>query len=189
VQNTGSIFVTARCSRRMAALPGAASPAGSTRVRMCQVLNSADCNKLNTVAMGPILRWMDIAACLSAEKLALTCCVTLSMDHLLFDNSMPVEHGTTILIEAQVSSSCICIPFSAPTNITLRWSVLLVHQPKLSFAFIEIRLCSHFSPVLRVPLSASLPPSLCSFAARLSTQKARKSGRRSRRCSLRRNGK
>ncbi len=52
--------------------------------------------------MGPILRWMDIAACLSAEKLALTCCVTLSMDHLLFDSSFPVECGATILVEAQV---------------------------------------------------------------------------------------
>ncbi len=71
-------------------------------MRMCQVLSSADCNKLNTVALGPILRWMDIAACLSAEKLALTCCVTLSMDHLLFDNSLMAEQGSTILIEAQV---------------------------------------------------------------------------------------
>ena len=82
---------------------------------MCQVLNSADCNKLNTVAMGPILRWMDIAACLSAEKLSLPCCVTLSMDHLLFDSSFPVECGATILVEAQVLTCCarvalFCLP-------------------------------------------------------------------------------
>jgi acyl-CoA hydrolase len=79
---------------------------------MCQVLTSADCNKLNTVALGPILRWMDIAACLSAEKLALTCCVTLSMDHLLFDSSLLVDHGCTILIEAQVPLAA-APPFSA----------------------------------------------------------------------------
>ncbi len=90
---------------QMAAMHGvASSPASVTRVRMCQVLTPADCNKLNSVALGPVLRWMDIAACLSAEKLALTCCVTLSMDHLLFDNSLLVEQGTTILIEAQVSA-------------------------------------------------------------------------------------
>ena len=82
----------------------ASSPASVTRVRMCQVLTPADCNKLNSVALGPVLRWMDIAACLSAEKLALTCCVTLSMDHLLFDNTLLVEQGATILIEAQVST-------------------------------------------------------------------------------------
>jgi acyl-CoA hydrolase len=55
---------------------------------------------------------MDIAACLSAEKLALTCCVTLSMDHLLFDSSLLVEQGCTILIEAQVPLAAVR-PFSA----------------------------------------------------------------------------
>jgi acyl-CoA hydrolase len=87
---------------------------------MCQVLNSADCNKLNTVAMGPILRWMDIAACLSAEKLSLTCCVTLSMDHLLFDSSFPVECGATILVEAQVSHVAHTLRFSASLTVACR---------------------------------------------------------------------
>lgn len=107
------------------------SPASSTRVRMCQVLTSAECNKLNSVAMGPILRWMDIAACLSAEKLALTCCVTLSMDHLLFDNSLLVEQGTTILIEAQVRHLTGSFCIIALIIVAPRLCVPLEHPPRL----------------------------------------------------------
>jgi hypothetical protein len=72
---------------------------------------------------------MDIAACLSAEQLARTCCVTLSMDHLLFDNTSLVEIGSTILIEAQVVHR-LCITAGRPVTVSRRWFEPLHHLLK-----------------------------------------------------------
>ena len=45
---------------------------------------------------------MDICACLSAERLAKSSCVTLSMDHLVYDDSISCSDGDILVVEAQV---------------------------------------------------------------------------------------
>lgn len=49
-----------------------------------------------------MLKYMDICACLSAERLAKASCVTLSMDHLVFDDTVRVTDGEAMIVEAKV---------------------------------------------------------------------------------------
>lgn len=107
--------------------------------------------------MGPILRWMDIAACLSAEKLALTCCVTLSMDHLLFDSSLPIELGTTILVEAQVQIRRFTVFSPLSTQSACRAFVPPSPTPQVVRAF-----GTSAEVVVRVYRDPSLQPYHCS---------------------------
>jgi acyl-CoA hydrolase len=82
----------------------------STTVRMCHVISQGDLNECQGVSTGLLLRWMDICACLSAEKLAKTSCVTLQMDHLILNvpdgfvggASAPNWLGCAIIVEASV---------------------------------------------------------------------------------------
>jgi acyl-CoA hydrolase len=82
----------------------------STTVRMCHVVSHGDLDECGGVSTGLLLRWMDICACLSAEKLAKTSCVTLSMDHLILNvpdgfvggSSAPSWLGSAIIVEASV---------------------------------------------------------------------------------------
>jgi acyl-CoA hydrolase len=88
----------------------AAQTPKSTRVRMCHVISHGDLNECQGVSTGLLLRWMDICACLSAEKLSKTSCVTLSMDHLVLNvpdgspgvSSAAVGLGCAIIVEASV---------------------------------------------------------------------------------------
>lgn len=87
----------------------AAATPNSTRVRMCHVLQGGDLNECQGVSTGLLLRWMDICACLSAEKLSKTSCVTLSMDHLVLNvpggpgfSPAAVGLGCAIIVEASV---------------------------------------------------------------------------------------
>jgi acyl-CoA thioesterase 11 len=82
----------------------------STTVRMCHVISQGDLNECQGVSTGLLLRWMDICACLSAEKLAKTSCVTLQMDHLILNvpdgfvggATAPNWLGCAIIVEASV---------------------------------------------------------------------------------------
>jgi acyl-CoA hydrolase len=82
----------------------------STTVRMCHVVSHQDLDECGGVSTGLLLRWMDICACLSAEKLAKTSCVTLQMDHLILNvpdsfiggSSAPFWLGCAMIVEASV---------------------------------------------------------------------------------------
>lgn len=80
----------------------------------CHIVRLEDCSNQKkshrsdhgiSIRLGPILKYMDICACLSAERLAKTSCVTLSMDHLVFDDTIQVSDGEAMIIEAKVVRS------------------------------------------------------------------------------------
>ena len=55
----------------------------------------------NCLGGGQLLKWMDAAACLSAEKHAGTSCVTASMDELYFEQQIYV--GQVVNLTARVN--------------------------------------------------------------------------------------
>jgi hypothetical protein len=86
------------------------------------------------------------------------------MDHLLFDSSLPIELGTTILVEAQVPTrrlEPLCLPHHRD-----RLFVLLGHQLKLSSVFTETPPCNRITAAPRAIPSVLLPLSSCSYAAK-----------------------
>ena len=58
-------------------------------VHFYEIINQENCDAQGNVRAGCLLRWMDICACLSAEKHGMLSSVTLSMDDLTFD--MPAK--------------------------------------------------------------------------------------------------
>jgi acyl-CoA hydrolase len=71
-----------------------------TRVSAYKILKPEDCSK-GVVRVGPLLKFMDICACLSAERLSKASSVTLSMDTLTFEAE--ACEGDTICVIAQVT--------------------------------------------------------------------------------------
>jgi acyl-CoA hydrolase len=69
-----------------------------SRITMYKVVTSAFVNAQDLLDPGVILMWMDIAACLAAERHTKTSSVTLSMDDLHFDTM--VRLGATVRLEA-----------------------------------------------------------------------------------------
>ena len=69
-----------------------------SRITMYKVVTSAFVNAQDLLDPGVILMWMDIAACLAAERHTKTSSVTLSMDDLHFDTM--VRLGATVHLEA-----------------------------------------------------------------------------------------
>jgi len=89
----------------------------NSRIRLYEIINGAHCSTSSSagqwsssssntsskhcVSAGPLLKWMDIAACMSAERHADGSAVTMSMDDMYFHS--PIEIGTTLEIVAQVN--------------------------------------------------------------------------------------
>mmetsp|Transcript_61350 Transcript_61350/g.164773 ORF Transcript_61350/g.164773 Transcript_61350/m.164773 type:complete len:934 (-) Transcript_61350:288-3089(-) len=83
-------------------------PMSHSRIRMCHIIQLEDCGtgvggdyRRGGVRLGPVLNWMDMCACLSAERVAGISCVTVSMDHLSFD-STKARDGDAMIVEAQL---------------------------------------------------------------------------------------
>ena len=72
-------------------------------VHFFEVINQENCDAQGNVRAGCLLRWMDICACLSAEKHGMLSSVTLSMDDLTFD--MPAKLGDVLEISARVNNA------------------------------------------------------------------------------------
>lgn len=83
-------------------------PVSESFTRMCQKIYSEDCtvdasnSALSHIRLGVVLKYMDICACLSVEKIAQSSCVTASMDHLVFSNDQTFSDGDVMMVEAQV---------------------------------------------------------------------------------------
>uniref|UniRef100_H3DMX6 Acyl-CoA thioesterase 11 n=1 Tax=Tetraodon nigroviridis TaxID=99883 RepID=H3DMX6_TETNG len=58
-----------------------------TEVKMSQIVLPCHCNHQQELCVGQLLKWIDITACLSAERHALCPCVTASMDDIHFDHT------------------------------------------------------------------------------------------------------
>ncbi|XP_039422417.1 acetyl-coenzyme A thioesterase [Corvus cornix cornix] len=70
-------------------------------VCMCQAVLPAHAGPRGELGAGPLLRWMDAAACLAAEKHAGVSCVTASMDDVQFEEAARV--GQIIAIRTKVN--------------------------------------------------------------------------------------
>ncbi|NXQ27007.1 ACO12 thioesterase, partial [Alaudala cheleensis] len=70
-------------------------------VCMCQAVLPAHAGPRGELGAGPLLRWMDAAACLAAEKHAGVSCVTASMDDIQFEEAARV--GQIIAIKTKVN--------------------------------------------------------------------------------------
>ncbi|NWQ67578.1 ACO12 thioesterase, partial [Neopipo cinnamomea] len=70
-------------------------------VCMCQGVLPAHADSRGELSAGQLLRWMDAAACLAAEKHAGVSCVTVSMDDVQFEEAARV--GQIIVIKAKVN--------------------------------------------------------------------------------------
>ncbi|XP_032552795.1 acyl-coenzyme A thioesterase 11 isoform X2 [Chiroxiphia lanceolata] len=85
--------------------PGAmASPLPArnpTEVQMSQLVLPCHTNHRNELSTGQLLKWIDTAACLSAERHAGCPCVTASMDDIYFEHTISV--GQVVNIKAKVN--------------------------------------------------------------------------------------
>ena len=72
-------------------------------VHFFEIISQEHCDRRNVVRAGCLLRWMDICACLSAEKHGQLSSVTLSMDDLSFD--IPAVLGDVLEICATVNNA------------------------------------------------------------------------------------
>ncbi|XP_065511618.1 acyl-coenzyme A thioesterase 11 isoform X5 [Caloenas nicobarica] len=86
-------------------VPGAManhSPARNpTEVQMSQLVLPCHTNHRGELSTGQLLKWIDTAACLSAERHAGCPCVTASMDDIYFEHTISV--GQVVNIKAKVN--------------------------------------------------------------------------------------
>ncbi|XP_054254253.1 acetyl-coenzyme A thioesterase [Indicator indicator] len=75
--------------------------AAGGHVCMCQTVFPAHANHRGELSAGELLKWMDVTACLAAEKHAGVSCVTASMDDIEFEEAARV--GQIITIKAKVN--------------------------------------------------------------------------------------
>ncbi|KAM6992953.1 acetyl-coenzyme A thioesterase-like [Passerculus sandwichensis] len=68
---------------------------------MCRAVLPAHAGPCGELGAGPLLRWMDAAACLAAEKHAGVSCMTASMDGIQFEEAATV--GQIIAIRTKVN--------------------------------------------------------------------------------------
>ncbi|XP_029474711.1 acyl-coenzyme A thioesterase 11 isoform X2 [Rhinatrema bivittatum] len=96
-----------RCGEMSAPEPGR-SPAGyrnPTEVKMSQMVLPCHANYRGELGVGQLLKWIDTAACLAAERHAGCPCVTASMDDMYFEHTISV--GQVVNIKAKVNRAFI----------------------------------------------------------------------------------
>ncbi|KAF3819804.1 hypothetical protein GH733_015313 [Mirounga leonina] len=72
-----------------------------TEVQMSQMVLPCHTNQRGELSVGQLLKWIDTAACLSAERHAGCPCVTASMDDIYFEHTISV--GQVVNIKAKVN--------------------------------------------------------------------------------------
>ncbi|XP_064445149.1 acyl-coenzyme A thioesterase 11 isoform X2 [Mirounga angustirostris] len=72
-----------------------------TEVQMSQMVLPCHTNQRGELSVGQLLKWVDTAACLSAERHAGCPCVTASMDDIYFEHTISV--GQVVNIKAKVN--------------------------------------------------------------------------------------
>lgn len=77
------------------------SPRNVTEVQMSQMVLPCHTNHRGELSIGQLLKWIDTAACLSAERHAGCPCVTASVDDIYFEHTISV--GQVVNIKAKVN--------------------------------------------------------------------------------------
>ena len=76
----------------------------SSRVQTLEIISQGHCDDGGVLQFGQLLQWMDIAACLSAERHAHLNAVTLVMDELSVE-SVAVRVGDIVRLEGVVNAA------------------------------------------------------------------------------------
>ena len=76
----------------------------SSRVQTLEIISQGHCDDGGVLQFGQLLQWMDIAACLSAERHAHLNAVTLVMDDLSVE-SVAVRVGDIVRLEGVVNAA------------------------------------------------------------------------------------
>ncbi|XP_032070134.1 acetyl-coenzyme A thioesterase [Thamnophis elegans] len=111
----------------------------SAQVHMCQTLLPAHTNHLGDLSPGQLLKWIDITACLAAEKHAGIPCVTASVDDIQFEETARV--GQIISITAKVNRA-----FTTSMEVGVR---VTLQDPLTK---VEKRICVAFSTYVTRPV-------------------------------------
>ncbi|KAM4722408.1 acyl-coenzyme A thioesterase 11 [Rhinophrynus dorsalis] len=77
------------------------NPRNPTEVRMSQMVLPCHANHRGQLSTGQLLKWIDTAACLSAERHACCPCVTASMDDIYFERTISV--GQVVNLKTKVN--------------------------------------------------------------------------------------
>ncbi|XP_061307153.1 acyl-coenzyme A thioesterase 11 [Pezoporus flaviventris] len=83
------------------AMASPSHPRNPTEVQMSQLVLPCHTNHRGELSIGQLLKWIDTAACLSAERHAGCPCVTASMDDIYFEHTISV--GQVVNIKAKVN--------------------------------------------------------------------------------------
>ncbi|NWX12687.1 ACO11 thioesterase, partial [Aegotheles bennettii] len=83
------------------AMASPSPPRNPTEVQMSQLVLPCHTNHRGELSTGQLLKWIDTAACLSAERHAGCPCVTASMDDIYFEHTISV--GQVVNIKAKVN--------------------------------------------------------------------------------------
>ena len=75
----------------------------SSHVQLLEIVSQGQCDDKGVLQLGCLLQWMDIAACLAAERHAKHNAVTLAMDDLNVDSTL--RAGDVVRIEGQVNAA------------------------------------------------------------------------------------
>ncbi|XP_036385112.1 acetyl-coenzyme A thioesterase [Megalops cyprinoides] len=119
---------------------GVGGPA-TAEVQMCQLVLPCHANHQGELDAGQLLKWMDITACLAAERHAGIPCVTASMDDIQFEETVRV--GQVINIKAKVNRA-----FNTSMEVGIRVSVQDVLSGVLKMV------CVAFSTFVGKPVGA-----------------------------------
>mmetsp|Transcript_43012 Transcript_43012/g.102981 ORF Transcript_43012/g.102981 Transcript_43012/m.102981 type:complete len:629 (+) Transcript_43012:46-1932(+) len=82
---------------------GPVRQADETVVTMTQLVLPSDSSKEGTLLAGPLLKWIDICACMSAERFSGTNCVTASMEDIHFIQQVRV--GEVVKLTGRVQQA------------------------------------------------------------------------------------
>mmetsp|Transcript_41464 Transcript_41464/g.121276 ORF Transcript_41464/g.121276 Transcript_41464/m.121276 type:complete len:127 (-) Transcript_41464:7-387(-) len=87
--------------------PAAANglPVARSVVTVTEIVTQGHCDVDGTLSLGTLLKWMDITACLAAERHCRTNCVTISMDEVHFDADARVGVGHAVSLRGQVNNA------------------------------------------------------------------------------------
>nr|XP_033772782.1 acyl-coenzyme A thioesterase 11 [Geotrypetes seraphini] len=96
-----------RCGEMTSPEPNRSPPGyrNPTEVKMSQMVLPCHANYRGELSVGQLLKWIDTAACLAAERHAGCPCVTASMDDIYFEHTISV--GQVVNIKAKVNRAFI----------------------------------------------------------------------------------
>ncbi|XP_062835671.1 acyl-coenzyme A thioesterase 11 isoform X1 [Anolis carolinensis] len=83
------------------------SPRNATEVQMSQMVQPGHANHRGELSIGQLLKWIDTAACLSAERHAGCPCVTASVDDIYFEHTIREMHIESPWYQCRKNNACV----------------------------------------------------------------------------------